>query len=308
MRLCDILRVELDDGRVLGLDVKGDVSYISHAHSDHVNGRNKKVVLSSDPTLDISRISYESRASFSNVRLYNAGHMLGATQAEIIGDDGAMVYTGDISLKDGFTFKGADILESDMLVIEATYGSQEYQFPEKEDLAEVLRREVLSRTAYGNVIFAVYSTGKAQELIKMLNEYCDITPVVSPEIADKSSAYVKHGCSLSYVSSASDDAPGIFRGNFVGIIPKPKFRPELRTRLMQHYKRPVYFGSLSGWNLKYPSDYYDISLPMSDHADFNDLIDYVDHSNPKSVYVFGAFAESFSNVLKLRGHNSYVVR
>jgi len=304
----DVARVELGDGRTICLDTNGDISYISHAHSDHVFGKKKKDIVASDATIHLAGVSYDSKLVHDHIRLYNAGHMLGATQIEIMKDGGNFAYTGDISIEDGFTFKGAEVVEADELLIEATYGSQEYQFPKKADIAEVLRREVKSRVAYGNVIFAVYSTGKAQELIKILNDYCDITPVVGSDIARVSDIYVEHGQKLSYVSSDREDASEMFKDNFVGIIPKSRFRPELRFRLAQHYRKPCYFGSLSGWNAKFSSDYYDIALPMSDHADFNGLLEYVDYSNPKRVYVFGAFAENFSNVLKLRGYESYAVK
>ncbi|MCX8200294.1 MAG: MBL fold metallo-hydrolase [Candidatus Micrarchaeota archaeon] len=307
MNFKDLARVEIG-GRTICLDTSGDVSYISHAHSDHVSGKRKGEVVASEPTLSISGVSYSSRLVHESIRLHKAGHMLGATQIEIIRDGGNFVYTGDFSIADGFTYKGADIIEADELLIESTYGSPEYHFPKKEDIAEQLRREVLSRLKYGNVIFAVYAKGKSQELIKMLNEFCGITPIVGPEVAHVSEIYVRHGQHLSFVGSHSEDASDMFRDNFVGIIPKSQFRPELRMRLMQHYRKPCYFGSLSGWNVKFASDVYDIALPLSDHADFNDLVEYVDHSSPKKVYVFGAFAEGLAGALRLRGYNSVAVR
>ncbi|MEM4332384.1 MAG: MBL fold metallo-hydrolase [Candidatus Micrarchaeia archaeon] len=307
MQFKDLARVEID-GRTICLDMNGDISYISHAHSDHVSGKKKDEVIASDPTISLADIVFNSKLAHDYVRLHPAGHMLGATQIEIQKDGGNFVYTGDFSIADGFTYKGAEIVEADELLIESTYGSPDYHFPKKEDIAQLVRKEVLSRLKYGNVIFAVYAKGKSQELIRMLNEFCNITPVVSPEVARISQVYVKHGQNLSFISSHSEEAGDVFRDNFVGIIPKSQFRPELKIRLTQHYRKPCYFGSLSGWNAKFPSDVYDIALPLSDHADFNDLIEYVDHSNPKKVYVFGAFAETLANVLKLRGYQSFAVR
>ncbi len=307
MQFKDVARVEIADGRTICLDFNGDLSYISHAHSDHVVGKKRNEVVASDPTIHLSGISYNSKLVHDHLKLHPAGHMLGATQVEIKRDGGNFVYTGDFSLADGFTYKGANIVEADELLIESTYGSPDYHFPKKDDLAQILKKEVQSRLQYGNLIFAVYATGKSQELIKILNEHCGITPVVSPDVAKVSEIYTKHGQNLSFINSHSDEATEAFKGNFVGIIPKSQFRPELRMRLTQHYHRPCYFGSLSGWNAKFPSDVYDIALPMSDHADFNDLVEYVDHSDPKKVYVFGAFAEGLSNVLKLRGYQSYAV-
>ena len=307
MQFKDVARVDVD-GRTICLDCSGELSYISHAHSDHVSGKKKNEVIASDATLHLAGVQFNSKLVHERVKLHPAGHMLGATQIEVQRDGGNFVYTGDFSLSDGFTYKGARIIEADELLIESTYGSPDYHFPKKEELAEILKKEIQSRLSFGNVVFAVYATGKSQELIKMLNEYCNITPVVSPEVARVSEIYVKHGQPLSYINSHSDEAVEAFRENFVGIIPKSQFRPELRMRLTQHYHKPCYFGSLSGWNAKFPSEVFDIALPFSDHADFNDLVEYVDHSDPKKVYVFGAFAETLSNVLKLRGYQSIAVK
>ncbi len=296
------------DGATLGLDVNGDISYVSHAHSDHARRSKVDRIIASPQTIGIAGITYNERVCLDSVKLHPAGHMFGATQIEIAGDGGNFVYTGDMSIEDGFTYDGAEIVESDRLLIEATYGSPEYNFPKKEALADVIKREVLTKLRYGNVIFTVYPKGKSQELTKILNEYCGITPVVHKQIAEINGRYAKLGSALSYVSSDSDEASDMFRDNFVGIIPKSMFSMDLKMRLTKHYRKPAYFASLSGWNVKYNNPYYDLSLPFSDHAGYNDLIEYVEHSDPKRVYVFGPFSEQFSNVLKLKGYQAYPIK
>lgn len=296
------------DGATLGLDIKGDISYVSHAHSDHARRKNVSRIIASPQTIGIAGINYGEKVKLKEVRLHSAGHMFGATQIEILGDGSNFVYTGDMSIEDGFTFKGAEIIESDRLLIEATYGSPHYNFPKKEELAEVIRKEVLSKLKYGNVIFTVYPKGKSQELTKMLNEYCDIIPIVHKKIAEVNDKYVEFGNALSYVSSDSEQASEMFKTNFVGIIPKSLFSPQLKLRLTKYYRKPVYFASLSGWNVKYSNPYYDLSLPFSDHAGYNDLVEYVEHSDPRQVYVFGPFAEQFSNALRLKGYQAYPIK
>lgn len=308
IKFSDIATIQMGDKK-LGLDVPGDINYVSHAHSDHVKNKNKKTIIASQPTIDISNLNYEENVNLKEVRLHRAGHMFGATQIEIQRDGGNFVYTGDLSVSDGFTFKGAKIIETDTLLIEATYGMKDYIFPKREDIAQIVRREVMSRINYGNIIFSAYPTGKSQELIKILNEYCGITPIVSGRIAEISENYNKNGNKLSFINSDSEQAKEIMNSNFVGIVSKSSINPyEFRTRMTSFYSKPTYLMSLSGWNLKCRSDKYDVALPMSDHADYNELIEYVEYSNPKKVYVFGPFAETFSNVLRLKGYNSQKVK
>lgn len=308
IRFSEIATIKIEDKK-LGLDVPGDISYISHAHSDHVKNKNKKTIIASQPTIDISGMKYKEKVDLRDVKLHRAGHMFGATQIEVLKDGENFVYTGDLSLSDGFTFKGAKIIEADSLLIEATYGIRDYIFPKREDMAEIVKREVMSRINYGNIIFSAYPTGKSQELIKILNEYCGITPVVSNKISEISEKYNKNGNKLNFINSESEEASETLKSNFVGIVSKSSINPyEFRSRMTAFYGKPTYLMSLSGWNLRCRSDKYDVALPMSDHADYNELIEYVEYSNPKNIYVFGAFAESFSNVLRLKGYNSQKVK
>ncbi len=304
----DIATINMD-GKRLGLDVSGDICYVSHAHSDHVKNKNKKLIIASQPTIDISGMKYTEKVNLKEVKLHRAGHMFGATQIEILKDGENFVYTGDLSLSDGFTFKGAKVIETDSLLIEATYGMKDYVFPKREDIAEIIKREVMSRMNYGNIIFPAYPTGKSQELIKILNEYCGVTPVVSKRISDISENYNKNGNKLNFINSESEEANETLKSNFVGIVSSASIEPyEFRSRMTAFYGKPTYLMSLSGWNLKSRSDKYDVALPMSDHADYNELIEYVEYSNPKNVYVFGPFAETFSKILRLKGYNSQKVK
>jgi Cft2 family RNA processing exonuclease len=308
IKFSEIATIQLEDKK-LGLDLPGDICYISHAHSDHVKNKNKKTIIASQPTIDISGVNYTEKVDLKQIRLHRAGHMFGATQIEIQKDGENFVYTGDLSLSDGFTFKGAKIIEADSLLIEATYGMRDYVFPKREDIAQIIKREVMSRINYGNIIFSSYPTGKSQELIKILNEYCGITPLVSGKIAKISENYNKNGNKLSFINSESEEGSELLKSNFVGIVSKSSINPyEFRTKMTGFYGKPTYLMSLSGWNLKCRSDKYDVALPMSDHADYNELIEYVEYSNPKNVYVFGPFAETFSNVLRLKGYNSQKVK
>ncbi len=298
----EIARVELD-GEIIGLDTSGDISYISHAHSDHVHHPKKRRIIASDPTISIGGISFQEKLSPKNIQLFPAGHMFGATQIQIPFDGGILTYTGDISLQAGFTYPKAEIPETDVLIIESTYGHPDYTFPSKEDLAKTLLDEINVRLKYGNVVFGVYPRGKAQEVIKILNEG-GITPLLSTDVLKPTEAYVKHGMKLDYVHTLSEEGQEMMSSNFVAIIPKVKVKGLLKRNLTRIYQRPVYFASVSGWNLKYDSGIYDVSLPMSDHADYYDLIEYVEYANPKKVYVFGPHAKELATDLKRKNYDA----
>ena len=62
-----------------------------------------------------------------------------------------------------------------------------------------------------------YALGKSQELIKFLNDYCQITPVVNPSISLVNKVYEKHGVKLNYVDSQEDQTA--LSKQFVAVLP-----------------------------------------------------------------------------------------
>src|SRR5512143_2833743 len=84
----------------IGLDSpEGDISFLSHAHSDHTNGlKTKKEMIASQETLDLAGIRAVA-ASHPSTKMLDAGHILGARQLVVDGDGERTVYTGDFSLK-----------------------------------------------------------------------------------------------------------------------------------------------------------------------------------------------------------------
>lgn len=156
---------------------KGDIAFLSHAHTDHLFGTSRvKHLVSSKATCDLAKIEKEV-SSFPHLKMLDAGHILGARQLAIEADGKKIVYTGDFSLKRNIFGLSAQIQECDQLIMEATYGNPQYRFPEISDVVLQISKWVKSNENK-NLIFGSYELGKAQALIKILNE-CGVTPIVS---------------------------------------------------------------------------------------------------------------------------------
>src|SRR2546430_17386539 len=67
---------------------------------------------------------------------------------------------------------------------------------------------------------------------------------------------------------------------------------------------------ISGWAVE-PSAVYryqvDAAFPLSDHADYNDLVRYVDLVKPKRVFTLHGFASEFARDLRERGIEAWAL-
>ena len=90
-----------------------------------------------------------------------------------------------------------------------------------------------------------YALGKSQELIKFLNDYCQITPVVNPSISLVNKVYEKHGVKLNYVDSQEDQTA--LSKQFVAVLPMHQVNYGLKQLLESQYSRKTATAVATGW-------------------------------------------------------------
>ncbi|MEM3408092.1 MAG: MBL fold metallo-hydrolase [Candidatus Micrarchaeia archaeon] len=299
------MHITLSDGRVLGIETSkdADMVYISHAHSDHSRKGN---IFSSPQTFDL--LNLDGRTSIlhkidKDVNLHPAGHILGSTQIEFTNGH-TVVYTGDMKLREGFTSGRAEIVRCDELHIDCTFGHPDFEFDSKEIIADRIDRWTRTRLMVGNnVVFGAYSTGKAQELIYILNKYSNITPVVDQNIEEKCKIYEKYGIKLDRVVIGSKEAAETMKGKFVYIVPFNFVNPQSEKWLTTQYKK-VSFAIVTGWAKKYRYRYH--AFPLSDHGGFSEILRYVEESGAKEIICHYGNAVFMSKYLRSKGYNSFV--
>ena len=287
-----ILLPELD----LWLDSrrKRESSLISHAHSDHTARHLKPVVtpntllLLSDYLKNASPVVLPYGETMDtpaySLTLHPAGHCLGSAQAliESKATGERLLYTGDIKLRSSPTNEPLETVQADTLVIESTYGRPDYVFPSQERVLETAFRTLRAWLDRGErPVVQGWRLGKAQEMLHhLLAEGFDV--VIEEGVYQGAEAYQRAGV----------DFPGrvsLFTGDWPeGTI--ALFPPGNRSKVLRDYrgKRTM---ELTGWaasdNRRWRS-WADASLPYSDHADFNELVAYVEAVQPSLVYtVFG---------------------
>ncbi len=284
---------------------KSELSFVSHAHTDHI-ARHERVIATA-ATLRLMEhrlgplqaplpVPYRRPFQLGQllVELFPAGHVLGSAQIRVTREDGhRVVYTGDLSLDKGLTSEHAELLECDTLVLESTFGHPRFRFPSRQaafDEVAHWAREKLNQGVHP--ILYAYSLGKGQEAIKQLAAR-GFKVCAHPKVYEVSRLYSELGMPIE-----ARRFDGTLREDEVGVFPPFGKSPALK----QIHPRAT--AVLTGWALetwgarRYAAD---VAFPVSDHADFNALVKYAEASGATEVITHHGFAEELAQRLRAQG-------
>jgi putative mRNA 3-end processing factor len=265
--------------------------FISHAHSDHTYGfslKNKKYAtpetreiyekIKGRKVMNIEDVSIGDQVKFDDVevKLLNSGHILGSSQFKVSTPEKTILYTGDINCIDTLITTAAEPEECDELIIEATYGNPFYVFPERNKVYGDMVKWAFKKINEGKIpVFKAYAVGKSQEIVKLFNVYTNIPVACDFKVAKVNQAYLKSNILLNYKekfkeSEAKKEFPLIYVSSNP-IINEEDFAKAVAT----------------GWALNLTRD----AFPLSNHADFNQLINYIKQTKAKKIYLFTGQSE-----------------
>jgi putative mRNA 3-end processing factor len=276
---------------------------ITHAHADHVSLNKKTQYFMTPETHDLvngrfgtvqnplptpmeKKVEMED-CSFS---LHSSGHILGSVQTRVE-NSSKVVYTSDFKLQDSLLMKGAAPLDADILVIESTFGLPQYTFPNREEVCQEMGNWINRMAKNSMVVLAGYSLGKAQELTKIVNEYTDHTPLVHDSVFQNNEVYKKYGKSPGNYYMLDHN----LNESNVLILPPSIAKQGLLNAIEYSVKKPVHAAMATGWGYR---SHYDCVFPISDHADFNQLLEYVQYSSPKQVYTTHGFERELARSIE----------
>jgi Cft2 family RNA processing exonuclease len=291
---------------------KSKLAFLSHAHSDHVKLSKKTEFLATGGTIDLVKSRFGD-ANFNQIdfnktkriddfelELKPNGHILGSAQARISSSGKEFVFSSDFRLQDSILFKGSEVLSADTLVLETTFGSPEYVFPSQESVVSEMISWISKNAKSGLVLLSGYSLGKAQELTRISNE-AGFTPVVHDSIFELNKIYENHGVKLGDYEKLDHNLK-----DFSVLIMPPQLVDRHLFATIEHFdKRELHSALATGGDRR---GAFDKIFKLSNHADFNDLVEYVKLSNPKLVLTDHGFCEEFARKLNKLGFNAKAVK
>lgn len=270
------------------------VRVVTHIHADHMLGLGESVrmcekLLMTPATYELARLLcrvdlnpdkletlvHGRTLEYDEERLtlLRAGHILGSSQVLVETREGhRVVYTGDFKLPE------AEIVESDLLIIEATYGNPSCTRPFEDEVENQLVRLIMDSLKEGSVHIFGYH-GKLQEVAEILRRSGVTEPILmSGRVYSVAKICERHGMKMGeFLREDSEEAEEIRGERYIGL---------------HHMSSSKDFAGggtkiyLSGWEFQAPvrkvgKDKFQVAL--SDHSDFEQLMEYVRESDPRYV-------------------------
>jgi putative mRNA 3-end processing factor len=288
--------------------VRSDYTFVSHAHVDHMHNPSKSErVIASSVTTELAKArGYDlgdTTEEVEGVELLDSGHILGSRAIRIADE---VYYTGDASGRTRAFLGKCRTRQARVLVMETTYGSPEYVFPPTAKLVKEVNSLISSAYDRGvPVVLMGYPLGKAQLLSYFFSSW---EPMIYHEsVAEMNRIHIEHGVQLKAgrTYDPAKDRDRLPRGPWVMVSPMSSGR----SRAMAHLKKE--YGAIlvafSGWALGSGYRYSmgaDYSFPLSDHCDYQELVDLVQAVSPEMVYTVHGFAAEFARDLKKMGFSA----
>lgn len=289
-------------------------SFVSHAHFDHLAPHAE--IICSDGTAKLMRARMpaarrehvlpfghtEQLAPDTTVTLHPAGHIFGSAQIVLEhAGHGRLLYTGDFKLRPGLSAERCATPPADVVIMETTYGRSHYILPPTADVLRDILRFCRDTIDDGEtpVLFG-YSLGKSQEILSSLAGAG--LPVMLHKQALRLTR-IYEDCGLAFPEHRAFNAPE----SAGHVIIAPPHAPG--SAFLRSIVKPR-TAMITGWALDPGARFRyqcDAVFPLSDHADFADLLRFVELVRPKKVLTLHGFAEDFARTLRERGVEAWAI-
>lgn len=278
-------------------------AFVSHAHADHMARHGLALCTPATAALYQARLGrrpviempYLQPIEWGGLRLttYPAGHCLGS--AMLLAQDGerSLLYTGDFKLGPSATAEPAELPHADLLVMETTYGRPEYRLPPREEAVAQLLEVARAAIASGRTpVVVAYPLGKAQEVTRLLTA-AGIPVAQHRAIRPISRVYERFGVDLGEHALLEDRPPPGWAAVVPPRTPLYPWPGEVRIAVTGWAVEP-------GAKARFGVDH---AIPLSDHADYDGLLEAVSRVAPKRVYCTHG-PESFVDRLREAGFDA----
>lgn len=294
-------------GSILWCDTirKNGLSFLSSALAGDI-AKNRRVLCTEATArlatrgkgkLDVLVAPYAQSLDVGDLRLslHPAGHLLGSAQLRIERGGRTLVYAADVCTRPSGTTVRAEPVACDVLAIAATHGGRAFQVPDREEVLEQIRTFVDGALETKRPpVLLVPPLGIGQELIVSLG-HMGYPIRAHKQVADVAKIYGELGVLMPPIKRFGKR---ISKGE-VGIFPSI-----LRSRIEQLV--PEARIGFVGPRALDPAFVHQLGVqaafPISNIADRAELLELVEKTGAREVFLTGGYVESFGADLRDRGY------
>ncbi len=284
---------------------------ITHAHSDHARWGNQSYLCeqASVPLLklrlgddiNVQGIAYGESIYLNGVKLslHPAGHMIGSAQVRVELNGEVWVASGDYKLESDGISAPFEPVRCHTFITESTFGLPVYRWEPQQQLFSRITNWIYENQQAGKAsVITAYSLGKAQRLLLHLQD--KVTRMMGHgAITNVNDLLIAQGYPLPHVEKITPDTPKSAFKNAVIIAP-----PSADDSAWMRRFNPYSLGVCSGWmqvrgHMRRRNA--DAGFALSDHADWNGLLEAVTATGATRVYATHGFSSVFARYLSEKG-------
>jgi len=280
-----------------------DKAIITHGHSDHAYFGHKYYLCHTDtkPILQLrlgdnnyQTLTWNEPIYFNGVKvsLHPAGHIIGSSQIRVEYNGEVWVVSGDYKIEDDGLSGKFQPVKCNTFITESTFGLPIYKWKPQQEIYDNIIKWINKNKENGKAsIILAYSLGKAQRVLQAIKETTQ-TIYAHGAIFNMQQMLIDAGWNIARVVRVTPETPKELLRGAVVIAPPSADGTTWMKKFM-----PYSVGVCSGWmqvrgNARRRNA--DAGFALSDHADWDGLLQTVKETGAERIFVTHGFQSAFS--------------
>jgi putative mRNA 3-end processing factor len=279
---------------------------ITHGHSDHAYFGHQHYLCHqyTKPILQLrlgdnsyQTVEWAQTVIMNNVKIsfHPAGHIIGSSQIRVEHKGEVWVVSGDYKTEDDGLSGKFEPIKCNTFITESTFGLPIYSWKPQHRIFENIINWITSNKENRKTsVLLAYSLGKAQRVLQHIKETTQ-TIYAHGAIYNTQQALINAGWKLAEIVRVTPETPKELLKGSVVIAP-----PSADGSAWMKKFSPYSVGVCSGWmqvrgHVRRRN--VDAGFPLSDHADWDGLLQSIKATGAEKVFVTHGFQHAFSRYL-----------
>jgi putative mRNA 3-end processing factor len=287
-----------------------DYAIITHAHSDHARAGSRHYLCHhhTKPLLQlrlgdvsIQTLAWNEKITINgvSVSLHPAGHIIGSSQVRLEYNGEVYVISGDYKTEDDGISGAFEPVRCHTFITESTFGLPIYHWRPQQSIFHDLQNWIRNNQVEERCSVIIgYSLGKAQRVLKAVDEVTG-NVFAHGAVWNVHQALQQAGFSLPPLNRVVPELPKeTYKGAV--ILAPPSAPGSAWMNRFTPYRTAICSGWMQVRGHQRRSN-ADAGFALSDHADWNGLLDTVKATGAEKVWVTHGFQSAFSRYLNEMG-------